>query len=692
MNIENTISDLNKIGEKEEIATRSRLATVPNDVYAHDVINRVQYDRYRRIHSRLEQIHRTNPSLLQFLDFKRFKMYLDSEDRGSLYTLATHTAGSLEPFELSVFCEMVRRNPGSLFIDLGANYGLYTLHACDLGRDNYVAKVVAVEPDQRVFKKLSKSVKENGFEKTAILLNKAISDQDDEQITLFVNKGGSPDNRTFVDGGINFSSQYLVNTISVDTIVSEVGMTGLEHNGIIIKMDIQGNEPRAFKGMKKTLSQYPSVALLFEFDPALMKQEGFDPFEFAHEVFGAGFSDIIHVDETAQLLQPLTSVDELIRDIRHYCGPHRPKGTKRYLNLLCYRNMKGPCSVNENITPMRVKSEAGLTEIQTDFPECMVRGEFLPPMLTFDVINKEFGSAKISPASAVVNTFESADASGEPSNVNRSREVPQVNFSRARNIASYCPETCLIFVSYGRAEVAARSYESLSLALAPYRDRVRIVISDATDDEQKMMWARNTDADDVILTPRFTAAATSRNIATTLVLDKYSPRYLCMVEDDFEYSTEWYPSIVDATNRLYGVMSPMNLAYGIFSACDHHVPAERCAVDEQNGVTAYIFGAVAYQRFMPTSHYLSVMRYWDSDLLGISWAQTGGQTFRNVMRGFCGAILNGRLSRPLDIDKSHSTWVNKRPVGPNAHSFNLDDYDVIRQAAQQAGVYLRSEK
>ena len=277
-------------------------------------------------------------------------------------------------------------------------------------------------------------------------------------------------------------------------------------------------------------------------------------------------------------------------------------------------------------------------------------------------------------------------------NINSRAEIPQVNFRTIRNVASYCPETCIVFVSYGRPEVAARSYQSLCSAVAPYRDRVRIIISDATDDERKMRWARNTDADDVILTPRFTPAATSRNIATTLVLDKYSPRYLCMVEDDFEYSTEWYPSIVDAANRLYGVMSPLGLAYGIFSACDHHVPPERCREDMQNNVTAYIFGAVAYQRFMPTSHYLSTMRCWDSDLLGISYAQTGGQTFRNTMRGFCGAILSGGLSRPLDVDSSQSTWASKRPAGPDAHSFNLDDYEVIQQAAQQAGVYARSEK
>jgi len=302
-------------------------------------------------------------------------------------------------------------------------------------------------------------------------------------------------------------------------------------------------------------------------------------------------------------------------------------------------------------------------------------------------IRKELESAAISPASEIVNTFANGNTFSKMGNVDTSVEIPQVNISTSRSVASYCPETCIVFVSYGRQDVAARSYESLSKAVASYRDRVKIIISDATDDDQKIAWARNTDADEVVLTPRFTPAATSRNLATTLVLDKYSPRYLCMVEDDFEYSTEWYPSIVDTTNRLYGVMSPMNLAYGIFSACDHHVPAERCAVDEENGVTAYIFGAVAYQRFMPTSHYLSVMRYWDSDLLGISWAQTGGQTFRNAMRGFCGAILPGGLSRAIDVDKALTTWVGKRDPGPPAHSFNLKDYDVIRETAQNAGCY-----
>lgn len=255
------------------------------------------------------------------------------------------------------------------------------------------------------------------------------------------------------------------------------------------------------------------------------------------------------------------------------------------------------------------------------------------------------------------------------------------------SISKICPETCIIFVSYERSEIARQSYLSLTKAIEPYRDRIKVIISDATDNLEKIQWAYKSDADDVILTPRYTPSATSRNLATTLILDKYSPKFICMLEDDFEYHVDWYPSLVEAANRLYGVMSPFDLAYGIFTTSDHYILPKRCKEDKKNNVTAYIFGAVASQRFMPTFHYISVMRGWDPDLLGTSYAQAGGQTFRNVMRGFCGAVLPGRLSWAIDVDGTASTWKGKLDPGPPAHSFNLKDYDVIREAANKVGVY-----
>jgi len=266
------------------------------------------------------------------------------------------------------------------------------------------------------------------------------------------------------------------------------------------------------------------------------------------------------------------------------------------------------------------------------------------------------------------------------------------NYCRSR-ISKCCPETCIVFVTCGRPELSEKSYNSLISAISPFRDQIKIIISDASGDEHKIKWVLSTDADDIILTPRSTSAATSRNLAVNLILDKYATKYLCLLEDDFEYHEKWYPSLVHYAERLYGVISPFNLAYGIFSACDHHIANERQQADIENGVTAYLFGAVAYQRFTPISHYLSVMRCWDSDILGISYAQTGGQTFRNTMRGFCGCILPGKLSWPLDSNGCDSTWSGgKRNPGPPAHSFNVEEYEVIMETAKKRGFYIRNEE
>ena len=236
-------------------------------------------------------------------------------------------------------------------------------------------------------------------------------------------------------------------------------------------------------------------------------------------------------------------------------------------------------------------------------------------------------------------------------------------------MTTLCPKTVIIFVSYGRLEVATKSYESLEKAIQKNRNEIKVIISDASNTVEKFHWLNDTDADDVIITPRFTPAAISRNLAITLMLDKYVPTYICMVEDDFTYHQDWYSALVDITEKCYGVISPLDLAYGIFSASQHHIPDDRMKFDSKNNLIAYFFGAVAYQRFTTLSHYLSVMKRWDADVLGISYAQTGGQTFRNTMRGFCGGLLPEPLSWPIDSDSKKSTWSKgKRDPGPPAHS------------------------
>ncbi len=257
-----------------------------------------------------------------------------------------------------------------------------------------------------------------------------------------------------------------------------------------------------------------------------------------------------------------------------------------------------------------------------------------------------------------------------------------------------CPETCIIFVTFGREAIAKRSFSSLTNALANYRERVRIIVSDATNDMNKIAWFKDAGADDIIWTPHFTCAATSRNLAVTLMLDKYSAENICLLEDDFEYSELWYPVILKTCRENFGKISPWGLSYGMFTASTHNIEDERIKRDPNNGLVAYIFGGVADQRFMPTHHYLSTLRMWDPDILGVSYCQTGMQTSRNTMRGFCGGIISAGdkwLCRP--VPGQESTWSGgKRDVGPPAHDMNPEKFRVICETAKKSGGYKNAEK
>jgi hypothetical protein len=243
------------------------------------------------------------------------------------------------------------------------------------------------------------------------------------------------------------------------------------------------------------------------------------------------------------------------------------------------------------------------------------------------------------------------------------------------------PETVIIFTSFGRDEIALKSLNSLLNATAKVKDKVKIIVSDASPNVEKIIELNKLDRIDLIWSPRFTSAASSRNIAVEYLLDKYSTGFICFVEDDFEYSNEWYETLVATTRKNFGVISPLGLAYGVFSTSPHNLEKKRIKVDKDNDLTAYIFGAIADQRFMYLSHYMSVLRKWDSDVLGISYCQTGMQTSRNVMRGFCGGIIQGKnLSWP--IEGLESTWSGgKRDVGPPAHDMDVKKFKIIQETA-----------
>lgn len=132
--------------------------------------------------------------------------------------------------------------PGSVFCDIGANVGWYTLQASEwVGEDG---KVFSFEPGPSSFQALSNSVEQNGC-KNVRLYNVALSDNPGEEIL------GRPEGQRNTGGSFLGSNRgVLVKLETLDRVLLDVDRLDL------IKMDVEGWEPNIIKGGRKLIQKF----------------------------------------------------------------------------------------------------------------------------------------------------------------------------------------------------------------------------------------------------------------------------------------------------------------------------------------------------------------------------------------------------------------------------------------------------
>jgi FkbM family methyltransferase len=144
--------------------------------------------------------------------------------------------------------------PGSVFIDVGANVGYFTMFAASQG-----AKVLAVEPNAKVAALLSRSAEEAGFS-DVLVLNQALSDRT-QLVELNIPEGHSGGASIFDVETSKFSIPTLAG--SLDRILRNLPEFGTPS---VIKIDAEGAEPQIVKGMQECLSRNPDCLVLLEWD------------------------------------------------------------------------------------------------------------------------------------------------------------------------------------------------------------------------------------------------------------------------------------------------------------------------------------------------------------------------------------------------------------------------------------------
>lgn len=274
--------------------------------------------------SRLFQVYRASPFWLReaisratwplrvamrpfrTIDMGSYSMVLDFDDNASFKYVADR--GRYEHTEVQAFLRAIAHNPGCVVVDLGANYGAFTLAAGHLAELGLARRIVAVEPDRRPFEALRESVRRNGYD-SFTTVHQVIAGDSPGRETIFVNARSSADNRSHrvTSSPIRVRDSYEVECVTIDELLARLGETGTAP--LVVKMDIQGNEPRALRGMRGALEAAPGWVLLFEHAPYLIESAGIELGPYEDELIALGADEMVEI--RGRELSPIAGPDAL---------------------------------------------------------------------------------------------------------------------------------------------------------------------------------------------------------------------------------------------------------------------------------------------------------------------------------------------------------------------------------------------
>jgi FkbM family methyltransferase len=195
-----------------------------------------------------------------------------------------------EPHIIKLITEHL--HPGDVYVDVGANVGVMAFHSARAVGPS--GKIFAFEPDQTNASRFLEGVIANSF-KNVLLFPFALSDRQD----VFSVTGSSNAHLTAPQYG-----SRLTQSIPGDQVLAG------EKRMDFVKIDVEGHEPFALKGLAQTLQRHKPMVLC-EFNPRCLKDHGsVDPATFASDLFN--ITNVLEVIEHDGNRLQVVSVRELM--------------------------------------------------------------------------------------------------------------------------------------------------------------------------------------------------------------------------------------------------------------------------------------------------------------------------------------------------------------------------------------------
>lgn len=201
--------------------------------------------------------------------------------------------------------------PGMVLLDVGAHVGYYTrLFAALTGADG---QVIAFEPHPRTHKALQANLRrlpnvtalQVAVAETAgvaelydyLMMSASGSLHYDESMAALqqaqMNESDVAPRR---QDGFEMR-KYRVETVTIDQCLLEMGIEQAD----LVKMDIEGAEINALRGMKRTIAHSPKLSLIMEYNPQALQAFGYEPIQALREVLALGFGRMQAIEPDGSL-------------------------------------------------------------------------------------------------------------------------------------------------------------------------------------------------------------------------------------------------------------------------------------------------------------------------------------------------------------------------------------------------------
>jgi FkbM family methyltransferase len=213
-----------------------------------------------------------------------------------------------DAFEISLLKEHIEN--GAVVLDIGANIGFYASILADLVGEK--GRVHCFEPDRTNFRYLQQSV---GRDQRIQLYNAAVG-ANTTSLKIYLSDTLNVDHRTYEPE--HYERIEEISCLSIDEVFKGQKVD-------FIKMDIQGYEHEALKGMVQTLENNPRLKIISEFWPYGLNKAGSSAVAYFDKLSLLGFKcALIENNVTKQLVR--STVEKMNQE---------PE--EKYYNILAWR-------------------------------------------------------------------------------------------------------------------------------------------------------------------------------------------------------------------------------------------------------------------------------------------------------------------------------------------------------------------